>query len=511
MDKSSSTDGENKNKRVFRENTRETALVPKNEYENIHKVFNIKGLNIRFSSLLSGAKLKARLNSTKAFTWLLKGRLKAVNYKAAVILSLIVLNVLFLVFSLDVRYKVYMNEQYLGAVDSEQDFSSAVESACSQISAKTGFDVCFESRPVFKPMIMWKFQSIDLNNVAASLISKVAYRKKGYAVNVNGKEIVVVDSRQLAEQLLEKLKEPFRKTPGTKVEFVDDVRIEEKAINEFAEISFEEALSQLTRSEKEPKVYRVQKGDSLWVIARNNGMTIDQIAELNPGLTEVIKEGQEIKLERPVPLIKVKTTEVKTVEEKIPFDVIRENDSSRYRNQRIVISRGIDGQKLVNVEIVKVNGMEVDRNVLTEKVLKQPIAQKEKVGTKLVPPKWGTGSFERPVTGLITSRFGRRWGRMHEGIDIDGNVGDPIYAADGGKVIFAGYEGGYGKLVKIDHDNEFVTYYGHCSKILVKEGSRVSKGQKIGLIGMTGRTTGPHLHFEIRKNGVPRNPTGYLE
>ncbi len=510
MDKSSS-EGENKFKHDSRENTRETGLVPKNEYENIHKVFNIKGLNIRFSSLLSGARLKTRLNSKKALTWLLKGRLKAVNYKAVAIISLIVLNVLFLVSSLDVRYKVYMNNQYLGTVDSEQDFASAVESACSQISTKTGFDVCFDSRPVFKPMIAWKFQHTDLNSVAGNLISKVSYMKKGYAVSVNGKEIVVVDSRQLAEQLLEKLKEPFKKTPDTKVEFVDDVRIEEKAVNELTGISFEEALSQLTRSEKEPKVYRVQKGDSLWVIARNNGMTIDQIAELNPGLTEVIKEGQEIKLERPVPLIKVRTSEVKTVEEKIPFDVIQENDSSRYRNQRIVISKGIDGLKQVNMEVVKVNGVEVSRNVLAENVLKQPVDQREKVGTRVVPPRWGTGSFERPVVGLITSRFGSRWGRMHEGIDIVGNVGDPIYAADGGKVIFTGSEGGYGKLIKIDHDNEFVTYYGHCSKILVKEGSRVSKGQKIGLIGMTGRTTGPHLHFEIRKNGVPQNPTRYLK
>jgi len=117
----------------------------------------------------------------------------------------------------------------------------------------------------------------------------------------------------------------------------------------------------------------------------------------------------------------------------------------------------------------------------------------------------------RPVPGVITSRYGMRWGHMHQGIDIAGRVGSAIKAAASGKVIFTGRVSGYGKLVKIEHETGDVTYYGHCQKFLVSSGQTVEKGQKIATIGMTGITTGPHVHFEVRKNGVPINPLKYIK
>lgn len=100
---------------------------------------------------------------------------------------------------------------------------------------------------------------------------------------------------------------------------------------------------------------------------------------------------------------------------------------------------------------------------------------------------------------------------MHYGIDIAAPAGTAIKAADGGKVTYAGWKGSYGYLVEIDHENGYVTRYAHCSKIEVKVGSRVYKGQIIARVGSTGRSTGSHLHFEVLKNGVHVNPYGYVK
>jgi murein DD-endopeptidase MepM/ murein hydrolase activator NlpD len=114
-----------------------------------------------------------------------------------------------------------------------------------------------------------------------------------------------------------------------------------------------------------------------------------------------------------------------------------------------------------------------------------------------------------PVNGPITSGFGMRWGSMHEGIDIGAPCGTPIHAAASGTVLYSGWMDGYGNFVVIDHGNGLATAYGHQSAILVSGGS-VSQGQTIGLVGSTGHSTGCHLHFEVRVNGNPVNPLGYL-
>jgi murein DD-endopeptidase MepM/ murein hydrolase activator NlpD len=118
--------------------------------------------------------------------------------------------------------------------------------------------------------------------------------------------------------------------------------------------------------------------------------------------------------------------------------------------------------------------------------------------------------FIWPVNAPITSPFGWRWGRMHEGIDLGAAYGTPITAAAAGVVIYAGWEGGYGNLVVIDHGGGLATAYGHQSRIAVSTGQSVSQGETIGYVGSTGHSTGPHLHFEVRVNGEAVDPLGYL-
>ena len=119
----------------------------------------------------------------------------------------------------------------------------------------------------------------------------------------------------------------------------------------------------------------------------------------------------------------------------------------------------------------------------------------------------------RPVSGIITSRFGagssiRR--SAHTGLDIATSTGTPIAAAASGTVTFSGYKGSYGNMIVITHTNGVQTYYGHCSKLYVSAGQTVSQGQTIGAVGSTGNSTGPHLHLEVRVNGVAYNPQNYV-
>ena len=121
-----------------------------------------------------------------------------------------------------------------------------------------------------------------------------------------------------------------------------------------------------------------------------------------------------------------------------------------------------------------------------------------------------TGGWTWPTSGPVTSPFGYRWGRMHEGIDIGAPDGTPIVAATSGTVSYAGTMGGYGNFVLIDHGGGVTTAYAHQSAIYTSVGATVSAGQQIGAVGSSGNVTGPHLHFEVRVGGGPQDPMGYL-
>ncbi|MFS0841122.1 M23 family metallopeptidase [Paenibacillus sp. 1P03SA] len=150
----------------------------------------------------------------------------------------------------------------------------------------------------------------------------------------------------------------------------------------------------------------------------------------------------------------------------------------------------------------------MDEKIVGEDIVEQPVTEKVRKGTKVVKGE-GTGTFAWPVLSQsITSTFGTRWGKMHKGIDIVGN--HTIMAADNGKVVSAGYKSDYGNYVLIDHMNGYETMYAHMSKVETTAGTIVEKGEKIGIMGSTGDSTGVHLHFEVHKGGSLENPLKYL-
>lgn len=210
-------------------------------------------------------------------------------------------------------------------------------------------------------------------------------------------------------------------------------------------------------------------------------------------------------------LLTVSTSEIQIFTRTVEFETVYEDDASMYEGETKVKTEGVNGMSRVTAQIYRVNGEEIARAILSEAVVVEPIDQVILKGTKEKPSTDPTGSFICPARGRFSSGFGARWGRQHQGIDIAGSYGSNIVAADGGTVIYAGYNsGGYGNLVKIDHGNGYVTYYGHNSSLCVSVGDKVAKGQVIAKMGSTGRSTGNHCHFEIRKGGTPVNPLNYI-
>ena len=188
---------------------------------------------------------------------------------------------------------------------------------------------------------------------------------------------------------------------------------------------------------------------------------------------------------------------------------IEVEDDTLYEGVRVTTKKAVMGNTVVTTEKSYVNGV-----FATEKVSGETVdfgTPKEiTIGTKPRDKNVGTGKFIMPTKARFSSGFGKRWGRMHYGIDLAGPVGTKVWASDEGTVTVAEYKKSFGNLVVIDHGNGFETYYAHNSELLVSVGDVVPKGYVIAKMGSTGRSTGSHCHFEIHYNGVAIDPMGYV-
>ena len=295
-------------------------------------------------------------------------------------------------------------------------------------------------------------------------------------------------------------------------------------------LTAQEAEEVLLGNTREIIQYTLQEGDNIWDIAMKYGTTMEHILEINPQIEDETKMqiGEVIKLEVPDPILSIMTVTETTFKELIPAEIQYVWFSHLYEGDTRIYREGNDGLKEVTVDVTKINGKEVSRTVTEEKVLKEAKIKVIAYGTKEKPVEEkpssnkgasssvstsSSGKFMHPLNGggRLSSTYGSRWGTFHYGIDFAASAGTPIYAAASGEVIYSGFNrGGYGKLIIIDHGNGYQTYYAHCSSLYVNVGDYVSKGQNIAGVGSTGDSTGNHLHWEIRIDGTPVNPYGYI-
>lgn len=209
----------------------------------------------------------------------------------------------------------------------------------------------------------------------------------------------------------------------------------------------------------------------------------------------------------------VESTELTQHTETVPYEVTSVNDASIYVGSSVVKTKGVPGEMIVTEKTTYRNGAALSTVIVGRELITAPVTEVVAVGTAPRPKTASYGTYIWPTEGIITSTFGPRTGfgsNNHQGIDIAGTYGENIVASDGGEVILAECYYGYGLMVQILHDNGDVTYYAHCSDLLVEEGERVYQGQVIAQMGRTGVASGVHCHFEIRRGGEPVDPLSLL-
>lgn len=334
---------------------------------------------------------------------------------------------------------------------------------------------------------------------ADQVLNTLKDRLSGVHLNPSGKKAVAAASLETAA----------RNSAIKQVKFKENIRTELDSVPADKVESADKLEILLSKGTAQQVVHTIGEGDCITCIAKRYGITSKDIYANNPGMNQntVLQLGQKINVTAIRPKVTVQVVEEVTQDEIIDYSTETRTNAKVPKGDTKLIQDGKEGKKQVTYQITRENGEVVDREQLTQKVVAQPVAKIIERGSKVIPSR-GTGRLSWPAGGYISSGFGMRWGRLHAGIDIAG--AGVARAADNGRVIEAGWHGGYGNMVLIDHGNGLETLYGHLSKIQVSVGEVVEQGKIIGVKGSTGDSTGVHLHFEVRKNGAPQNPIRYL-
>lgn len=300
----------------------------------------------------------------------------------------------------------------------------------------------------------------------------------------------------------------------TTMYFSEPIEIVEAFVPETDIISAQEAGNILTCNQEVQQIYKVQSGDTLSEISLSVGLPLDDIIALNDSLeneNSMIRVDQELIITVPEPELSVCWAEDVRIEEAYNLPIEYIYNDSWYTNQKETLQQPSAGYHDAVQHICHRGDDITATDTLYEEVIMEPVAKIVEVGT-IVPP-----TYIKPISGgRLSSGFGRRSAPVrgastyHKGIDWATPIGTSVYASSGGTVAVAGWGSGYGYCVYINHPDGRQTRYGHLSRVYVSAGQYVSQGQLIAASGNTGRSSGPHLHFEILINGVQVNPLDYL-
>ncbi len=326
-----------------------------------------------------------------------------------------------------------------------------------------------------------------------------------YYITIDGKRTVLVESKKAADKAVQEVIEEYEGDP----EGVIDIHVVENTGSEKMEIK---------TGDEPPDILTVDEAKEV-LLGEKDG--------LRSGSDVEDKHGEANDQPSEDPAITVVVTREETDLETIGYEEKYSPDPDMYVGETEIRTEGEEGIKEVTKKTVAENGETVETEILEEDIIKEPVEQIVLKGTKSYDGQGGgEGAIDAgvsynedaaydilktPVPFVnISSPFGPRWGGFHSGVDFALAQGQSIYAADDGTVYFSGYSGGYGNLIKVDHGNGMQTCYAHCSSLLVSSGQQVSAGETIGLIGSTGNSTGPHLHFEVIINGSRVDPLDFL-
>lgn len=415
--------------------------------------------------------------------------------------------------NIQIGYAVVLNDKTIGFVSEKYSAQQTINNIYSDIENLADNGAVMEIKTDIKPSVAPEMYFKSDGEIEDIIKGTLDFYVDAVSVYIDGKFAFAAKDMNDAEKTVDDFKQSCVGTDGEVLSVSTKERIEfkpEKVI--YTKLSNnKEAASILKGTNTEDGVYTVKNGDTLWSIGIENNMPTDYLMELNNLDSEFIDIGQELRVKIPVPLLNVTVVKRISYKEYKPFETEYTYDSSLTKGNKRTVQQGRKGESDITAVVTSVNTQETDRVIESSTLICEPVKEIIAIGTKEKPKTAATGRFGRPVGGgYYSSLFGTRSRGYHTGLDIALSYGSPVYASDGGTVTYAGWSGGYGYMVKINHGNGYETLYAHCSRLAVSKGKKVAKGQVISYVGSTGNSTGPHLHFEIRKNGSYLNPQKYI-
>lgn len=422
-------------------------------------------------------------------------------------------------FSYATGFEYSYNGKHLGYVKHQEDVTKVLDLVSEELSKEYGSSIQIneDSDITFEETFILDKEVDNIDTVLKRLTYMSDMKATAYGIYIDNALYVIVESEAAAKQVLEGIKEEFMqresdKLKYEKVSFEENVQIEELNTKLAYISSIKQATKKIMTGGEKEISYTIKSGDTIYDICQKLDVTWEEIKAMNPEIKEEsIFPGDKIILNKATAAVNVITVERAVFAEKIKYKTKYEESSDMYEGDSTVRQEGKNGKRVVTARITRTNGEITNRQDLDEKVITEPVTKIIVKGTKKRPKTLPTGVLKYPIYGaVLTSEFGWRWGRNHDGVDWGCSVGTNIYAADGGTVTYAGWFGGYGLYIEIDHGSGVSTAYAHCDEMLVSAGDKVFQGQHIAESGNTGNSTGPHLHFEVMIDGVPQDPLTFL-
>ena len=467
-------------------------------------------------------------------------------------------------------YRVYLNGESLGIIESKKEFEEYINDKQEEIKKKYNVDKVYSPNGLkIEKETTYNEKLSSVEEIYNKIANEEDFTIDGYTITivdvketknekdekktehikeylyaldkniltdaVNDVVKSFVDEKQYEDYLNETKKD--QTALGTIIENVyikEQISVKKERIPANKKIyQTEQDLARylLFGTNEKSKTYKVKTGDNVKTIAESNKMSSEEFLIANQNITDenaLLYEGQEVVISYINPVITIVEDTHVVKNESIRFKTIEQKDSSMFVGTSKVTQKGKTGESKITRKIEKQNGKITQALITESEVLSEPINKIVKVGTKQYSSSSGSTSvYSGPVNVsgdwgwptvsryTITTYFGYQLrsdigessARWHDGMDIAGlGCGTPIYAANGGTVITAGWYGGYGNTVRINHGNGIITLYGHLNSMYVSNGQTVEKGQRIGAMGNTGYSFGCHLHYGLSVNGNLANP-----
>ena len=439
----------------------------------------------------------------------------------AVLATGLVITAILIVFDMFTVYEYAYNGKVLGYVNSQEEVTDVLDVAGRQLTynSSTEADVKFVANQnvTFNPVDGRGKSTDDSDTVVNKLIYMTDIETEAYAVYDGDKVVAIVKDQNDADKLLLQTKAdlstPDRGMELVSADFTNELSVKPINVLLGSVQSNAAAQEQMTKGGMMNTYHIVEEGESVQSLAAGFGVEDFEIYdESNKEQVTEVETGDRVCIRNSVSPVSVKMVEKGKLKEVIEYKTIKKETDEYYKGDSYLEQEGQDGVQIFEGVITKIGGEVTDR----KETAKPEVIKKKKdkiilVGTAERPKTAATGTFIVPLDHyVITSEWGGRWGRMHEGMDLAAPTGTPIYASDGGKIIKANYWSGHGLCVEIDHGNGVITRYSHCSATLVSVGDLVYQGQHIANVGNTGHSFGSHCHFEVRVNGSSQNPRNYI-